>query len=120
MATPVHDSQYPTPWRISGSLGVIRAPNGGHRVADHNRRRTGDHTAATVFWAAFYEAWLLARAARNRLDALGRATAVAALAAAVDHTITRRFTPGWELVLTKRSMALVYAAIATGLIVVRA
>ena len=46
---------------------------------------------------------------------MGRATAIAALAAAVDYTITpHRFTPGWELVLSRRGMALAYAAMAAG------
>ena len=38
-----------------------------------------------------------------------------------DYTVTpRRFTPGWELVLSKRSMALVYGAMAAGFWVTRA
>jgi branched-chain amino acid transport system permease protein len=37
--------------------------------------------------------------------------------AAVDYTITpHRFTPGWELVLSKRGMALAYAAMALGFV----
>ena len=79
------------------------------------------HVAATVFWAALFEAWLRAQPARGRADVVRRAAAVAALAAVVDYTITpRRFTPGWELVLTKRSMALVYAAMAAGFYAARA
>ena len=48
-------------------------------------------------------------------DVIIRAASVAALAAAVDYTITpKRFTPGWELVLSKGAMAVVYAAMAAG------
>ena len=73
------------------------------------------HVGATVFWAAFFEAWLFARPPHNAADILQRASAIAVLAAAIDYTITpRRFTPGWEFVITKRSMALVYAAMAGG------
>jgi hypothetical protein len=79
------------------------------------------HVAATVFWAAFFEAWSVARPTRNSGEIARRAAAIAALAAVVDYTITpKRFTPGWELVLTKRSMALVYAAMAAGFVAARA
>lgn len=76
------------------------------------------HVAATIFWAAFFEAWLVRqppRASRYAADVVGRACAVAALAAVVDYTITpRRFTPGWELVLSKQALAATYAAMAAG------
>ena len=40
---------------------------------------------------------------------------MSAFAAAVDYTVTpHRFTPGWELVLSKGGMAVVYAAMAAG------
>ena len=43
---------------------------------------------------------------------------MAAVAAAVDYLATpKRFTPGWEFVLSKRAMALTYAAMAAGLFV---
>ena len=73
------------------------------------------HLAATVFWATLFEAWQAARPSRGAAETAARAAAVAALAAVVDYTITpKRFTPGWELVLAKRSMALAYAAMAVG------
>ena len=78
------------------------------------------HVAATVFWAAFFEAWLRAKPPRGRGDIVQRALTVSALAAAVDYTITpKRFTPGWELVLTPQAMALVYAAMAAGFVASR-
>ena len=47
---------------------------------------------------------------------LQHALAISAMAAAVDYIATpRRFTPGWEFVLSKRSMAVAYAAMAFGL-----
>ena len=73
----------------------------------------GTHIAATVFWAAFFEAWLAARPAQDRLAA--KAAAIAILAATVDYTITpKRFTPGWELVMSKSAMAVAYTAMAGG------
>jgi hypothetical protein len=45
------------------------------------------------------------------------AALTSAVAAAVDYTITpHRFTPGWELVLSKRSMAVGYAGMAAGFV----
>ncbi len=86
-----------------------------HADVDHTSVGYATHHAATIFWALFFEGWLARRPARSGLAATGRATAVAALAAAVDYTITpKRFTPGWELVLSKRAMAGVYAAMAAG------
>ena len=73
------------------------------------------HVAATILWASLFEIWMLDRPTRDRSDVAARAATVAALAAAVDYTVTpRRFTPGWELVLSKRAMVLVYAAMAAG------
>ena len=82
---------------------------------DHTPIGLATHYAATIFWALFFEAWLARRAVRGSLVTAGGATAVAALAATVDYTITpKRFTPGWEMVLSKGAMALVYAAMAAG------
>jgi hypothetical protein len=68
---------------------------------DLSRTGTGyaTHHAATVFWAFFKDAVLMA-----------------AIAAAVDYGATpKRFTPGWEFVLSKKAMAATYLAIAAGL-----
>lgn len=95
--------------------------DGAARRRNIEAARTGvglaTHFAASVFWAACFERWVLARPSPG-LDAIVRkAVAVSALAAVVDYTITpKRFTPGWELVLSKRSMALVYASLAAGLV----
>ncbi len=82
---------------------------------DHTPIGLATHYAATIFWALFFEAWVARRPLRGGMATLGGATAVAALAATVDYTITpKRFTPGWEMVLSKGAMALVYAAMAAG------
>ena len=94
----------------------------GSRAADH-RHLSVDHTvigftthaAATLVWAVAFETSLASRPVREPLKICGRAVAISALAALVDYTVTpKRFTPGWELVLSKTSMALVYAAMAYG------
>lgn len=73
------------------------------------------HLAATGFWAATYELWLR-RGSRSAADVLGKAVAMAGVSALVDYRATpRRFTPGWEFVLTPGAMAVVYLALGAGL-----
>ena len=74
------------------------------------------HHAATLFWAVIFDQWVTRRPPSGPVPMLRDAMAMSAIAAAVDYTITpKRFTPGWELVLSKRSMAVVYAAMGIGL-----
>ena len=74
------------------------------------------HHAATVFWAIVFERWAAARRPRGAVPMLRDALAMSAVAAAVDYLATpKRFTPGWEFVLSKRSMAAAYVAMAAGL-----
>jgi hypothetical protein len=82
---------------------------------DHTIIGLGTHAAATVFWAAAFETSLVLRPARTPAALVGRAGSIALMAALVDYTVTpKRFTPGWELVLSKTSIAVVYAAMAAG------
>ncbi len=74
------------------------------------------HHAATIFWAVLFERWLAPDRPLPATTLLARALGTSAIAAAVDYGPTpRRFTPGWELVLSKRAMAAAYAAMALGL-----
>ena len=75
------------------------------------------HHTATMLWAAFFEA-LRTYSSRSDAAAVVRDAAIASTTAAiVDYTITpHRLTPGWELALSKRSMALAYAAMAAGFV----
>ena len=76
------------------------------------------NAAASVFWAAFFEAWRVTRKPAAPLPMLRDALAMSAIAAAVDYGATpRRFTPGWELVLSRRGMAVAYGGLAAGLAV---
>lgn len=72
--------------------------------------------AASVFWAVFFEAWVAWRRPKGALPLLRDAAVMSAVAAAVDYGATpKRFTPGWELVLTRKGMAIAYAGLALGL-----
>jgi hypothetical protein len=86
-------------------------------VSRVDARHTGvgyaTHHVAALMWAGVFE---LLRHYSSRTDAgaVVRDAAIAATtAAAVDYTITpHRLTPGWEIVLSKGSMALAYASMA--------
>jgi hypothetical protein len=76
------------------------------------------HQAAAVFWAFCFERLFASR--RHRLVTLpslvGETAVMSAIACAVDYTVTpKRFTPGYELRLSKSSLLAVYVAFAAGL-----
>ncbi len=94
----------------------------GPRVANDSSlsgRATGvglaTHLAATAFWAAIYETWVR-RSDRAATTVVAKAVAMAGISAVVDYRATpKRFTPGWEFVLTPGAMAAVYLALSAGL-----
>lgn len=72
--------------------------------------------AAAVFWALPFELWRAWRRPSSTRALLRGACVTSAVAAAVDYGLTpKRFTPGWELVLSKRALAATYAVMALGL-----
>lgn len=73
--------------------------------------------AASVFWAAVMERLLVTRRRSPSMARLAAdAAATSALACIVDYTITpKRLTPGYELRVSKPSLAAVYVAFAAGL-----
>src|SRR5690349_9800519 len=65
------------------------------------------HYASTVFWALPFEFWRARQRAPSAGAILRGACMTSAVAAAIDYGVTpKRFTPGWELVLGKRSMVM--------------
>jgi hypothetical protein len=91
---------------------------GAFRDADlaHTAVGYATHHAATLFWAVLFERWIEPRRPVGALPMLRDALLLSAIAAAVDYGATpKRFTPGWEFVLSKRSMAAAYVAMAAGL-----
>ncbi len=92
-----------------------RAGASGRADLSHTAVGYATHLAATLFWAFFFQAWLASGRPRA-LPLLPRALVISGIAALTDYTVTpKRFTPGWELVLTRRSMAAAYGAMALGL-----
>lgn len=89
-----------------------------HEDADaaHTLVGYGTHHASAVFWALPFEIWLANRPARSSGVLFRDACVMSAIAAVVDYGATpKRFTPGWELVLSKRSMVATYGSLALGL-----
>jgi hypothetical protein len=74
------------------------------------------HHLATMLWSGILESMLGARKRTLPLRVLNGA-AVAMLSAFVDYVLMpRRLSPGWELALTRKSMAGAFSAMAVGLI----
>ena len=87
--------------------------------ADAKRTLVGavTHHLAAMFWAGILESVLGSRKRSLLVVALNGA-AVAGLSALVDYVlIPRRLSPGWELALTRKSMAGAFSAMAAGLAV---
>lgn len=78
--------------------------------------------AAAIFWAAFYEKWFADRASgserpRSLLRPLLGGAAVSAGAYVTDYyLVPKRFTPGYEMRLSGKSLATIYCVLALGLI----
>ena len=98
-------------WRHGPAAASVERFDLAHTVVGY-----ATHHAATVFWAGFFEAWVGWRQPRAGWPLVRDAMLLSAIAAAVDYGITpKRFTPGWEFVLSARSMAVAYAAMGAGL-----
>jgi hypothetical protein len=93
-----------------------RSANVDEADAEHTLVGFATHHASAVFWAAPFEAWLAANPPRSFGALLRDAAVMSGIAAVVDYgAAPRRFTPGWELVLSGRSMLASYASLALGL-----
>ncbi|CAA0096680.1 Uncharacterised protein [Starkeya nomas] len=102
---PVNSTSH---WFLGEAAGHSRAIDLKHTLGGF-----ATHHAASVFWAMVFEA--LQRLRPNKAP-LGDAVAVSALAALVDYgVVPKRLTPGWEKVVTPKSIALAYVAMALAL-----
>ena len=98
-------------WLQGDEAANVELPDAGHTLVGF-----ATHHASGVFWAAPFEAWLAANPPRTFWTLLRDAFVMSGIAAAVDYGATpHRFTPGWELVLSKRSLFISYVALAFGL-----
>ena len=98
-------------WLNGDAAGSYEGLDGAHTVVGFLTNHV-----ASVFWAVLFEAWRARRRPVGPLPTLRDATVMAAVAAAVDYGATpKRFTPGWEFVLSKKGMAAAYGGLAVGL-----
>jgi hypothetical protein len=98
-------------WLHGEDAGAVRRADAAHTLIGY-----GTHHASAIFWAFPFEAWLATRPPRGPLALLRDAAVVSAIAAVVDYGVApKRLSPGWESVLSKRSIAATYAAMALGL-----
>lgn len=81
--------------------------------APHTLLGFATHEGASVFWAAIFQAFQKLGPRRPvAVDAIG----VSALAAFVDYVVVpKRLTPGWEKVVSPRSIAVTYGVMAFAL-----
>ena len=71
------------------------------------------HHASSIFWAYLFERLAGLRGRPGAPVLFRNAAAITAIAAVVDYGVMpKRLTPGWELVLPKRSVATTYAVLA--------
>ncbi|WP_327220192.1 hypothetical protein [Caballeronia catudaia] len=71
------------------------------------------HMGSAVFWGVLFEALCGRRSRPARIVSAAAATAL--IAYVVDyHVVPKRFTPGFETHLSKRSLAITYVALAAG------
>ncbi|WFU50279.1 hypothetical protein [Sinorhizobium terangae] len=98
-------------WLYSENAGHVGAADAKHTLLGYCT-----HHLSAIFWALPFEAWLAADRYREPTAIIRKAALTAAVAYVVDyHLVPKRLTPGWETVLSKRSIGLTYAALALGL-----
>jgi hypothetical protein len=98
-------------WLHGDQAGVRRGVDVAHTGVGY-----GTHHASAVFWALPFEAWLATQPNLTPGTLLRDAAVMSAIAAAVDYgAVPKRLTPGWELVLSKRSLLATFGALALGL-----
>ncbi|MDF2620750.1 MAG: hypothetical protein K0S00_3409 [Xanthobacteraceae bacterium] len=103
---PVNSTSH---WYLGEAAGRSRALDLPHTLGGYLT-----HHAASVLWATAFEALC---ALRPRRTPVGEALAISALAALVDYAVVpKRLTPGWEKVVTPRSIALAYGVMAVSLL----
>lgn len=108
---PLQPTNATSHWLHGDEAARHRRPDAAHTLVGY-----GTHHASAVFWALPFEIWLASRPPRSTGGLLRDACAMAAIAAAVDYGITpKRLTPGWELVLSRRSLWATFGAMALGL-----
>lgn len=98
-------------WLHGSFAGQVREMDVPHTLTGY-----ATHHASAIFWAFPFERWLQTRPPRSPGQMLIDAAGMSVIAAAVDYGLApKRFSPGWEDVLSVRSIGIAYGALALGL-----
>jgi hypothetical protein len=98
-------------WAQGDEAAKVELPSASHTLVGF-----ATHHASAIFWAAPFEAWLAINPPRTLMNLLRDSFVMSGIAALVDYGATpRRLTPGWELVLSKKSLFATYVALGFGL-----
>ena len=105
---PVNSTSH---WLHGEEAALVRGADATHTAVGY-----GTHHASALFWAVPFE-WRRSQSQDRSVSSIARdASVMAAIAAVVDYgMVPKRLTPGWEDVLSKRSIAATYVALAGGL-----
>ena len=105
---PVNSTSH---WLHGEEAARVRGADAAHTAIGY-----ATHHASALFWAVPFEWWRSRSPDRSASRIARDASVMAAIAAAVDYgMVPKRLTPGWENVLSKRSIAVTYVALAAGL-----
>jgi hypothetical protein len=97
-------------WLNGKHAGRVRKADAPHTLVGYLT-----HHVSAVFWAYLFERWLGSRR-RGMLAVVPRAAVMSGIAAAVDYgLVPRRLTPGWELVVSNRSLKTAYVVMGLAL-----
>lgn len=98
-------------WLYGEQAGRVRKLDARHTLLGY-----GTHHLSSIFWALPFEVWLASGRSKSPATVLRKAALTATLAALVDYGfMPKRLTPGWETVLSRRSVGVTFAAMAIGL-----
>jgi len=110
------------PWQpLNGTSHWLWGEEAG-AVTRLDARHTGiglaTNQGAAMFWGAIFGGWLAARPPRSRIALFRDASLLTMIAGLVDYgLVPKRLTPGWELAVSRKSVAATFAAMGLGLAV---
>jgi hypothetical protein len=98
---------------VTHCLWPARAPRQESPSIRYTATGSGIHLGSAIFWGVMFEA--LSGTLPSRSAVLGAAAATAIVAYVIDyHVVPERFTPGYDVHMSGRALALTYVALGLG------
>ena len=111
--SPVQPTNATSHWLHGDKAGAVRQADAPHTLVG-----LLTHHASAVFWAFLFERLRGKRPAQSPARLARDAATTVLVASVVDYALVpRRLTPGWESVVSKKSIGTTYAVMALGLVV---